>query len=195
MMLFTGHAFPVVDQQEQKSHLRWKIKSQKQQVNISKSVNKVIIQTLDPDFFLKFSEAITKVKRNNDYHSNYKFSKPATVGAPYKFEVNLKDNSIELFSFYKQDTKEYIMDFWINKDIVQTKNASINAAQAGKVKLAKRNIPKKKTATKQRKKKAKVAKALAPKKNRSLKIIDPSQIESQQNKGFRDFRYCLQIKL
>ncbi|MAZ49923.1 MAG: hypothetical protein CME65_15280 [Halobacteriovoraceae bacterium] len=184
LALCIGQAFPVVTQLDEKTHLRWKIKSAKEQIKISKSRNKVIIQTLDPDFFLRFSGEIAKINKQNNYHQTFNFVEPKQPGAPYKLEITLKDSSVELFNFYKQDSNEFILDFWINKDMIQTKAASVDAVPK-QIKLAKKAAP-----PKPKVKKKTVAKALAPKKGSSaFKVVDPQQIEAAQTEGYRDFRY------
>lgn len=180
-LLISGQAFPVVSQADQKTHLRWTIDSQKEQIKISKSGTTVTIQTLDPDFFLKLSEEVTKLNKVTNYHANFNYVQPARAGAPYKLEISLKDPSVELFNFYKQDSNQFILDFWINKDMVQTKSASVNPTPA-KIKVAKKVTPKVV-------KKQKAEKVLAPKKNNAFKVIDPQQIEAAQKNGYRDFRY------
>ena len=48
---------------------------------------------------------------------------------------------IELFSFYQNETNSYVLDFWVNKDLIRTKEASV---VPNKIKLAKPSKPAKK---------------------------------------------------
>ena len=180
-----GQAFPIAEQLDQNTHLRWKIQADQKQITISKKNNKVRIQTLDPEFFLKFSEAVTKFPRAEKYHQNLDFQQPQSLGAPYILEVSLKDSSVELFNFYKQDRKEYVLDFWVNQDVVKTKKASVSP-RATPVKIAKRNSSKKKMA---KKSPPKVVKRKKQESAGAFKVIDPMQVEAKRNQGFRDFRY------
>lgn len=187
ILLSIGHAFPVAVQDQQPSHLRWKIKAEKQQVKISKKSNKVFIQSLDPEFFEKFTESVVKFPKQSNYIIDKKFTEPSTVGSPYKLEITLKDESIELFNFYKQENNQYILDFWINQDMIQTKKAAVKENK-NKLKLAKLNKPKPKKVIKRKTPKT-AAKVLTPKNNRAFKVIDPDQIDATKTKGYRDFRY------
>ncbi|MAX66080.1 MAG: tetratricopeptide repeat protein [Bacteriovoracaceae bacterium] len=176
-------------QKSEKSYLRWTISSLKEQLKINKSQNKVILQSIDAEFFEKLSEDIAKISRKKDYHSSFRFFEPKVPGDAYKLEVVLKDNSIELFNFYKSDQQAYILDFWVNQDVVAVKEAAVQAPP----KVAKLNTPPTKTKTKPRAKKKtsdKVEKVLAVDKTARLKVINPEEvISNQSSKGYRDFRY------
>lgn len=174
-----------IEQNGQASFLRWKINSAKSQIKVSKDRNKVTIQSLDPDFFESFAGNITKLKRDARYHKTFKFNKPDTPGAPYKLDITLNDSSIELFSFYKNDEKAYMLDFWVNQDVVATKKASLAATP----KLAKlENAPSKKKVVKKMPS-AKVSKVFAPANNK-INYIDPNATSKKKDtKKFRDFRY------
>lgn len=180
----------VLKQDLLKTHLRWNIKAAKEQIKVSKSLSTVTIQSLDPEFFEQFSADIAKNEKQLGYHTNFRFSKPSVPGAPYKLDITLKDRSIELFSFYKSDESKYVLDFWINKDIVDTKSAAV-AARPAKVKVAKLNsTPKKKIKKKKKTAKLTVAKAFSPKNSSKFSIITPSKSMSDEKDGkYRDFRY------
>lgn len=189
IFLFTGTVFAqLVEQTSQKSHLRWTIKAEKELVKVSKRSSTVTIQSLDPDFFERFSADIAKLKRNNDYHAKFNFKAPKLPGNPYKLDITLKDNSIELFSFFKAKSGGYILDFWINEDVVATKKASVAGAPKV-VKVAKLNS--KPTVKKKVKKKSdKVSDVFNNKRNNKFNIINPEDIIEKQTGGkFRDFRY------
>ena len=172
----------VIEQESLKTHLRWKIQSSRDQINISKSGNKIFLKSLDPEFFQAFSSDLVKLNQNKKYISKYKFINPEISGQPYSVELLVKNSSIELFNFYKKDSKQYILDFWINEDAIATKKSSIK-------KVTKKVMPKLiKKKTRPKAKKASVA--LAPRKSKRFSVIDPSSIESKKTKNtFRDFRY------
>ena len=177
-----------IKQDALKTHLRWNIISKKEQVKISKKGNTVKIQSLDPDFFESFSSNVSKLPSQSDYIKSMKFKRPETPGAPYSLDINLKDESVELFSFYKQENSNYILDFWINQDVVRTKKASIKKPKK-KIKVAKLNKPKK-VKTKKVVKKEAVGKALKAKTGSRFSVIDPSNVsENKEYNQFRDFRY------
>jgi tetratricopeptide (TPR) repeat protein len=183
----TGSVFAqLVDQTSQKSHLRWKIKATKELVRVSKKASTVTIQSLDPDFFERFSADVAKLKKNNNYHAKYIFTAPKVPGSPYKLNITLKDDSIELFSFYKREQGGYILDFWINQDVVATKESSL-ASTPKIVKVAKLN---RKKIVKKKKPSNKVSDVFGNKNNNKFNIINPEDvIDKQTGKKFRDFRY------
>ncbi len=177
-----------IQQLNNKTHLRWKVLADKEQIRVNKKGQKVIIQSLDPDFFERFSADVIKLKKDPSYHANYKFIPAKTPGEPFKLEIDLKDNSIELFSFYKANQGGHVLDFWINQDMVNTKEAALTA-KPKKIKVAKLN-PVKKQKKKIKKKSNKAANLLAIKKTGKFNIINPDAVIEKQTGGqFRDFRY------
>ena len=85
-LLISGQAFPVVSQADQKTHLRWTIDSQKEQIKISKSGTTVTIQTLDPDFFLKLSEVLIILSINAFYPFWFSKVNVLSMISPSKFK-------------------------------------------------------------------------------------------------------------
>jgi len=177
----------VLVQENQKTHLRWKITSNKEQINILKKGTNVVIQSLDPDFFEQFSADITKANKETNYIENYKFTEPSVPGNPYKLEISLKDQSVELFSFYENKTSSYVLDFWINQDIVDTKKAAIDS-KSRIVKIAPLNKSKPKKVEK--KTSVEVQKALSPNNMNRINVVNADKINPiQTGSQFRDFRY------
>ncbi len=175
-----------IEQSVGNSFLRWKISASKNSIKIKKEGNDLIIQSLDADFFNRFSGEVAKLNLNNNYHSKLKFNAPKMAGGTYSMDVELKDESIELFSFYKNDENSYILDFWVNQDTVATKNA---AAATPKIKLAKLNSTKKAPKKIIKKKPVTVAKAFTPKNNKR-DLVSPQKIKQKvKEENFRDFRY------
>ena len=168
-----------VVQKTNKSFLRWSISAQKQDLKIKKQNKSVIIQSLNPEFFEAFSANITRLKRNTNYHSDFKFTAPKVPGSPYSLEIPLKDDTIELFSFYKQDEGKYIFDFWVNQDLVSTKAASKKVLP----KIAKLNT-KKLVPKKKEKKEPTVSFGPSKKQNKIIGVISDNKKEA-----YRDFRY------
>ena len=162
MAFITASFSQSFEQNANGSFLRWKIESNKSQLKVMKKQNKVILQSLDPDFFENFSEEISKTERVAKYHKNFAFSKPSVPGAPYKLEITLNNSSIELFSFYKADENSYMLDFWINQDSIATKNAARGIVP----KLAKLEVAKKQIKKTKKTKSAQISKAFAPENNK-----------------------------
>lgn len=174
-----------INQSDRKTHLRWNIPAKKGQLKISKDTRNVILETLDPVYFESLSNQISKLKVNKNYHAKFKIIPAKVVGGLNKIEITLKDNSIELFNFYKKESEQYIVDYWINQDVIKTKKAAVKA-EIKVAKLTKRKTQKvKKKAVKKT-----VASAAGIKNNDKLNYIDPDKLSLKKisNKR-RDFRY------
>jgi len=178
-IIFPAHSV-TVSQENFKTHMRLSLSVDKPLVQVNKSGNSFTIKTLDQGLFNTISEDIAKLSLNKDYFSDVSY-RASKDGKANEVKINLKDDSIELFSFYKEKEKEYVLDFWINKDLVITKKAAVQ------------KLPKVKKVTKP------VVKAVAkPKRSpkieekitKSMGIVDPEKvISSYGHKGYRDFRY------
>lgn len=174
-----------VSQDNKKTFLRWEVTAQKEQLQINKKGEKVIIQSLDGDFFEQFSANIAKINKVENYHKNFKFIRPDIPGAPYKLEVDIADPAIELFSFYQQDTNSYILDFWVNKDLVTTKNAS---SRPKEIKVAK--LPKIKKPLVKKVQEKNADSIFDVKKIAGTNLLSPNFVSGDENhNGERDFRY------
>ena len=160
-------AATIVSQSELKTHLRWKVTAKKEIIQIKKKGLSVVFKSLDPEFFETFSKDVAKIKKNKNYHNAFTFTQPEIPGNPYSLRIDLKDDSVELFTFYKQKNNEYVLDFWINKDIVSARKSAVELKPKIVRKVVKRKPRKKKIAKKKVTKKVakkKVAKKVAKKK-------------------------------
>lgn len=183
-------AFASLYQKDLKTHLRWRIESAKDQIHINKKFNIIRIQTLNMDLYKKISKSISSKNINKQYFAKVDFSTKNYPEEPATIKVQLKDDTIELFNFYKESEKTYVLDFWINKELVNERKEAIEVLSAPKVVKVKKLVPKKVT---------KVKKASKPKvkKNVSINEIikDPNSIKIASVKdrhitnGYKDFRY------
>lgn len=176
-------------QDSKKTFLRWDLSSKKEQVKIEKRGSKVLIQTLDSEFFEKFSENIAKLKKDTTYHAEYKFKEATNSGSPFQFEIDLSNSAIELFSFYKEETQSYVLDFWINQDLINSKVSSASTPKKENLKLAK--LPQKRNRKVPTVNAGKTASELF-----NTDKISKSQVLSTESSdidmtvnGYRDFRY------
>lgn len=159
-------------QNELKTHLRWTLNLPKEQISIRKPKNQLIIETLNEKLFESMVEDLTKADNKPDYISNIEYDRKDFPTRPATIVITLKDDSIELFSFYKEDEQKYIMDFWINKDVVASQKAALEKKAIKKVIKSQKKIVKKK------------------KQINILKVIEPKKIVKKPlEKEYRDFRY------
>ena len=174
-------------QEEFKTHLRWVLKSAKEQVAIKKRNNKIILETLNEDLYQQMVGDIARLSKSKSYMKSFEYSNDNYPTEPARVVIELTDDSVELFSFFKEQQQKYVMDFWINKDRVATKKAA----------LAKKQKTSKKLQLASKVKPSKISKKKDSKNNKSnlvsdsgFNIIDPEKIvESKVNKSYRDFRY------
>jgi hypothetical protein len=181
MGIFSAQA-AVLSQTEFNTHLRWKIKSLKKQIQVKKSDERLVIKTLDEDMFEKLSTEILKLKKQNTYIKKVSYKADNLPVEAATITIELANDSIELFTFYKDQSKDYVLDFWENKDVVATKKAAI-VNKPAVIKVAKPKVVKrvKKPRRKITKKK---------KKTTITDVLNPERIiERSQKKGYRDFRY------
>lgn len=162
-----------VTQNELKTHLRWTFKTAKEQITINKPTNKLVIETLNEDLFQKMVEDLSKFDKKPDYITDVSFDKNDFPTKPASISIDLRDNSIELFSFYKEDEQKYVMDFWINKDVITSQKAAL---------VKKKVTPKKET--------KQIVINKSPDKQKDIKNENSSKIKKVvKEKDYRDFRY------
>jgi hypothetical protein len=174
----------ILEQTEFKTHLRWTLNGAKEQALLKKVDNKLYIQTLDRKFFNDLVGDLSTLSKNSSYIKDIEFTADKLPAEPAKLTLTLADDSVELFTFYKDQNKKHIIDFWINKDLVSTKEASV-AKVPEVIKVAKIEKPVKKVT------KA-IEQPVVPvvKINSMSEVLDAENlIQKSQGEGFRDFRY------
>ena len=173
---FPAHSV-ILNQQTFKTHLRWSLDADKQRLSINKDGQYLNLKTLDQKLFLTLVEDFTKLDGDKRYFSGFNY-KEGKNGSPSEITVGLKDESIELFTFYKDKENKHVLDFWINEDLVATKKAAVRKKPAV-VKVAPKPVLKKKAPKK------------APVKlDKEISVLNPDKIaKSKVRKEFRDFRY------
>lgn len=177
-------ASAIVNQEDLKTHLRWNLIVPRDQLFIVKRDQTLSLETTNLDLFESLVNDLTKIKLNGQYVESIDSSKDNFPSRPATISVKLKDPSVELFSFYRDVDKKYILDFWINTDTLPEK------AVVFKKPLP---VPKKITAPKILKSKNKRVKSeKILKKTGILPILNVSSIDAEEKKvnpEFRDFRY------
>lgn len=179
-------------QEKFKTHLRWNFVVNKEQVIISKSLKTVKLETLDIDLHESLIKEISAMSLNNDYFLKITHSKDNFPAKPAAVEIQLKDESVELFSFYKDSDKKYILDFWINNDLISAKSAAVQKPVDDKLIEAKAapllNPDNNDTGIKRPAKLPPVAQALEKKSESLGPTIAKVKNEANIN-PYRDFRY------
>ncbi len=175
----------IIDQENLKTHLRWNLVVPRDQFFIVKRDQTLFIETVNLELFESLAGEIARLKTNGQYIEGISYSKDNFPAKPATISVKLKDPSVELFSFYRDADKKYILDFWINTDLVTEKSAAFKKplevppvadkpAMAVKPKVV---VPKNE---------------LLNKKSSILPVVEATQAladEKKVNPDFRDYRY------
>lgn len=173
----------IIDQETFKTHLRWNLLVPRDQFYIVKRDQTLYIETVNLQMFETLAGDLVKLKTNGQYIESINYSKDNFPAKPATISVKLKDPSVELFSFYRDADKKYILDFWINADLVSEKNAGFKkplpVPVEEKAPLAKKAIAPPKN-------------ALLNRKSAILPVVEVTKAaieEKVANPEYRDFRY------
>lgn len=173
-LVFSTTSYAILSQEELKTHLRWKISVDQNQVQIKKQPQKVILETFNTEVFKQLESDVNNLKQRKDYHAQFTVNASSISGKPHEIIIELPNRGVELFNFYKKDAKAHILDYWINSDVINTKAAAVVQAPK-KIKVAPKKTVKKITVKK--------------KKVSNQKITNLIKKEKKINTDQRDFRY------
>lgn len=184
LVLSTSVLADIVNQENLKTHLRWNLLVPRDQFFIVKRGQTLFIETVNLELYESLSKEIAKLRGYGQYVDKIHYSKEDFPAKPATVAVTLKDSSVELFSFYRDADKKYILDFWINEDLLPEKKTAYREplpvpAVAQSVKAP---TPKKTSSQNN----------LLTKKSSLLTDIEIEKSDNathQVNAGFRDFRY------
>lgn len=95
-----------------KTHVRWSITSPKDQLYINKTKSTVKLETLNLQLFEKMVEDLSKQNTSPEYFKRFTYDSKDYPTGPARIEIQLADENVELFSFYKEREKRYFLDFW-----------------------------------------------------------------------------------
>lgn len=109
------------NQENNSKFLRWNFKASKDQLIVTKSENWVLLETFDLNVFEKVKGILENAEVNSTYFTSFKFTKEYFPERPAQIQLFLKDNSIELFKFFKPEDQQLVLDFWINPEVKVSK--------------------------------------------------------------------------
>lgn len=183
--LSTSVLADVINQESLKTHLRWNLVVPRDQFYIVKRGQTLFIETVNLELYESLSRDLAKLRGYGQYVDKIHYSKEDFPAKPATVAVTLKDSSVELFSFYRDADKKYILDFWINEDLLPEKKTAYReplpvpvAAQSVKKLTSKNMVPAKN--------------ALLTQKSPLLTDIEIGKTDTGKDKvnpGFRDSRY------
>jgi hypothetical protein len=170
-----------LEQENLKTHLRWKLGANKSQLIIDKEGDAVVIKTLDLKAFDELVSEVSSLNLNKNYFKKFDVKRGSQT-RPSEMMLEFKDDTIELFSFYQDKSRSHIMDFWINQDLVTTRKAAIKKS---KLKVAKK-ISKPKTYVLKKKAPIKLSDKRIDN-SLGVKVLPKKEVERKES--HRDFRY------
>lgn len=174
----------IVSQESAKTHLRYKISVQKDLIVINKKGDEVIIKSLNPEIFKKIADEIISFKKNQDYIRTVKILPKKEGNAVSSLSIKLASADVELFTFYKDREKYYVMDFWTDADTILNKDKKVAKKKEVK-KETKAALPVAKRPTTAPKKTV----LKRPESKQQVKTVDKKSRTKKRLAPYRDFRY------
>ena len=187
---FPGWA-AILTEEKFNTHLRWNLFVGKEEVLVSKTGLGFYIETRNLPLFEKIKKGLRSIKIGKDYLGKMTFNQSRFPRRAAQARVDLKDESVELFSFYRKKEKKYVLDFWKSKSPESPKNSKGNRVKAvtpsgdgiNARKLSPLQATQRKPKTKGAKKNIQVVIKNIKKMDRSSSLVDPA------GEKYRDFRY------
>jgi hypothetical protein len=174
----------IFNQETLKTHLRWNLMVPRDQFFINKKEGVLNLETVNLELFHNLAGELAKINADGQYIESISYSKENFPARPATVTIKLKDPSVELFSFYRDADKKYILDFWINTDLISEKTAAFKKPLALPTPAREPLIvPKKELAAKN---------PLLDRRGSLLPVVEVTKTivdEKQPNPGYRDFRY------
>jgi outer membrane protein assembly factor BamD (BamD/ComL family) len=144
------------------THLRWNIYTEKPNLIVEKRGDRVVLKTLNNDFYKQLEKDLRSVKAKNKYIRAIKSLPENNNTNVFSIEVKLASSDVEVFNFFREREKKHVLDFWnensdesslkemskkdLNKLINKTKIAS--TAKSGSKKTIRKVLKTKKSSKK-----------------------------------------------
>ena len=174
----------VVNQETFKTHLRWNLLVPRDQIYVVKRDQTLLIETVNLQLFEQLAGDLAKITMNGQYVDSVQYSKENFPAKPATVTIKLKDPSVELFSFYRDADKKYILDFWINADLISEKTSGFKKPLP-LPKVEKPNLITKKKAPEKKPDPLFQKTNILP----ILEVSEASEKPSINNPEYRDYRY------
>ena len=119
----------LVDQEKASTYLRWNFFTGRDQLQFNKKGNKVVIKTLNSDLYKNLRDELASLKVDQSYIVGIKYKESdSEIGSSanaQSIEIELKNDNVEMFSFYREREKKYVVDFWVDGDTVSLNKAAV----------------------------------------------------------------------
>lgn len=182
LLVLTQEVFAsILKQEKSQSHMRWNVFVDKDNLVVKKTGAQVLIQTLDRDTLEKIEADLSKLVLDKKYITSYKVTGPSKTNNVRSIKIELSSSNVEIFTFYRDREKNYIVDFWVDSAGLTDNDTAIS--KLGNKQKKSKSI---KSKTIAKPVKINVVKRIKPlKKTSSKKVVKYYQAD----KKVRDFRY------
>jgi TolA-binding protein len=129
----SAEAQALLDQEKATTYLRWNLFTGRDQLQFNKVGNKVVIKTLNPQVFNSLKDELTSIKLDPMYLAAIDFKENSNgAGAinAMAIEIELKGENVEMFSFYRERDKKYVVDFWMDGDSISVNRSAVLKPEA-----------------------------------------------------------------
>lgn len=170
-----------IDQELAKTHLRWNLYTEKQNVNIEKKGKILFLKTLDVELYKNIKQELRKIPSQKRYILDVIYKGLQKNTNVNEIQVKLVSTFVDVFNFYRERDKKHVIDFWLEED-----DENVLKPVLKKV-IKKKKVNKKVGKTSNTKSKVNTQENKKPNLSKtSLKIAKPKKVK---NPGYRDFRY------
>jgi len=118
LFLFTANnaiAGTIFGQEKTSTYLRWNLFSNRDQLQINRVGSKVLIKTLNFNLFQSLKEEFQATQFESNYIADVKYNEQDSNNV-FSIDITLKNENVEIFSFYREREKKYVVDFWVEGD-------------------------------------------------------------------------------
>lgn len=120
----------IINQEKAETYLRWNLMTGRDQLQISKNHDRIEIKTLNNELYSRLREALSKIKLDETYLLKIDFREEISTDGTHSIDVSLKNEKVEMFSFYRERDKKYVIDFWVDsEDTINDRQSSVARAQ------------------------------------------------------------------
>lgn len=111
-----AYAVQIFSQEKSTTYLRWNLFTNRDQLQFNKVANKVVVKTLNSSVYDAIKIEFQDMNFEPTYIKEVVFKDIDPVSNAYTFEIVLKDENVEMFNFYREREKKYVVDFWKDGD-------------------------------------------------------------------------------
>lgn len=115
-MFLTAHAQSGrVSLEHAKTHLRLNVETSKDFLSIDKKGDEIYLRTLNPEVFQELSKQMSSLQFDERYITDVTVEKETSNNVS-SILLKLAHTDVELFSFYRDRERKYVLDFWVEED-------------------------------------------------------------------------------